>query len=700
MKKILALEVLGQYDVLQFFLKDICVGFEKEGYIIQKISYNEDFGINDLLNIPFHEFEFLFCFNSAYYETLAPHLPTTLPVIAFMVDHPIYHDERMSKNNCLNYIALHINKNNSDFANRYYPFINKNIFVPHGGSKPTTIVPYIERKYDVVFFGGYNDCGEIMAEINNKRGPYKQFSLEVIGTHFIEEIISIEMAIQKVCQKHGWELSKNELFSLVNDFIPEERFIRAYARDIAVRTLLDNGQDVHVFGNGWEKFRNNGSGVLHVHKPVEYATALDIMGNSKILLNATPAHNNGSHERIFSAMLSGAICFTDTNQFLIDTGLDQEVIMYSLKEIEDLPKMVQLILDNPEKSTLIAEHAKQVALENYSWDSVAKQVISIVEEYRAERNYKPIVYKNECDMQFNEWIRYVKNHSQKELFEKMKACLLSHKDDQSGYLQNALASYNRYGYWGKCYPERGIYDLIDNRVKEIKEHCEDLIWMFNHLEDYRSKKTLYNILRYWLDYSPIHLQKNLNSMDSSYFDLDIVECDENEVFVDLGGYHGDSSLQYINNFGKYKKIYCYEAFDKNLKLCKKNLCAFPNIDFRGYAVGNKNELVNLNISDNSSANQITEQGNQIVKMVSLDEDIKESVTFIKMDIEGSEYDAILGAKEHLKKEHPKLAIACYHNNQDIWRLAKTIHSINSGYHFYLRYYGGTLYPSEYVLYGI
>jgi len=71
-----------------------------------------------------------------------------------------------------------------------------------------------------------------------------------------------------------------------------------------------------------------------------------------------------------------------------------------------------------------------------------------------------------------------------------------------------------------------------------------------------------------------------------------------------------------------------------------------------------------------------------------------------MDIEGSETNAIEGAKRHIREEHPKLAIACYHNNHDIWRLAKQIYEIEPGYRFYLRYYGGALYPSEYVLYGI
>ena len=75
-------------------------------------------------------------------------------------------------------------------------------------------------------------------------------------------------------------------------------------------------------------------------------------------------------------------------------------------------------------------------------------------------------------------------------------------------------------------------------------------------------------------------------------------------------------------------------------------------------------------------------------------------TFIKMDIEGSEKMALLGAKNHIINEHPKLAISVYHNNEDIWEIGKLIYEMDNSYQFFMRYYGGSIYPSEYVLYAI
>ena len=74
--------------------------------------------------------------------------------------------------------------------------------------------------------------------------------------------------------------------------------------------------------------------------------------------------------------------------------------------------------------------------------------------------------------------------------------------------------------------------------------------------------------------------------------------------------------------------------------------------------------------------------------MTLDEDISESVTFIKMDIEGSELDAIEGAVEHIRKDKPKLAICTYHNNHHIWEIPRRLKEINPDYKLYMRYNGG------------
>ena len=73
-------------------------------------------------------------------------------------------------------------------------------------------------------------------------------------------------------------------------------------------------------------------------------------------------------------------------------------------------------------------------------------------------------------------------------------------------------------------------------------------------------------------------------------------------------------------------------------------------------------------------------------------------TFIKMDIEGSEYEALIGAQNTIKKNRPKLAICIYHSDEDMLRLIELIANWDLGYKFYIRHHAQKI--SETVLYAI
>ena len=85
-----------------------------------------------------------------------------------------------------------------------------------------------------------------------------------------------------------------------------------------------------------------------------------------------------------------------------------------------------------------------------------------------------------------------------------------------------------------------------------------------------------------------------------------------------------------------------------------------------------------------------------VEFVSLDKAIIEPITFIKMDIEGSEMRALKGAKQIITTYKPKLAICIYHKLDDLWRIPQYIHSLVPEYKFYIRHH--SILYSDTVLY--
>jgi hypothetical protein len=78
-------------------------------------------------------------------------------------------------------------------------------------------------------------------------------------------------------------------------------------------------------------------------------------------------------------------------------------------------------------------------------------------------------------------------------------------------------------------------------------------------------------------------------------------------------------------------------------------------------------------------------GSLKVDCVTLDEAFQtDKPTIIKMDIEGSEAQALFGAGRLLNQHQPILSICAYHRQSDLWRLPLLIHSLNPDYRILLR----------------
>ena len=258
-------------------------------------------------------------------------------------------------------------------------------------------------------------------------------------------------------------------------------------------------------------------------------------------------------------------------------------------------------------------------------------------------------------------------------------------------------------FWGLLDTHKDCYDVLENRIHNLIEHRDDFEWLYNRLGDYRSKLVLNNMLYYWLSFQPELIVQMKEGNYSDYYDLDLLKCDENEVVVDLGAYTGDSAIDYISTYKKYKRIYCYEITPKTVEELKENMKNYPNVEIRNKGAGAKNCVMYLSSSEMSSSNTVSTENATSefpVEIVSIDNDISEPVTLIKMDIEGSEQNALQGCRRHILEEHPKLLICIYHNNEDIYKIPRMITDMRDNYKLYLRSNGLSLGPSEIVLFAL
>ena len=263
-------------------------------------------------------------------------------------------------------------------------------------------------------------------------------------------------------------------------------------------------------------------------------------------------------------------------------------------------------------------------------------------------------------------------------------------------LENFFKSYN---FWGTLDEVNEDFDIFKKKAQIFKEKREDFVWLYDSLKDYKSKAVLLSILNNYYNFDLNGLNLVADKIYKHYFDLDLLPYCENEVFVDVGAYTGDTVLDYIASYGmSYNKIYCYEITESMVLYMKNNFSNLSNVEIRNLAVAERVGKLYLDANSTSaSANRVKEAGVDAVNAVSLDEDVKEKISMIKMDIEGGEISAIKGAKEHIKNDLHKLFISVYHSNDDIITIPKLIRSYTDKYDFYLRYYGGNLYATEIVL---
>lgn len=307
---------------------------------------------------------------------------------------------------------------------------------------------------------------------------------------------------------------------------------------------------------------------------------------------------------------------------------------------------------------------------------------------------------NIIDKNFSRLVMEIKGLSEKELYYRMRKSFDKIPEETK---RSCMNFFNQFNYWGALDIDSQNYEEIELKQETLFNHIDDFVWLYNHLQDYRSKKTLYAILNNWYCYDFDTTNATREYMYDDYFDLDLLECTSDEVIVDLGAYTGDTILSYLKNYGEdcYKKIYCYEMTPETFGTLKDNLKGYENIEFRLKAIGDSIGQVDLvNNSVSSSANTIIEKSDGGVVMTTLDDDIEEPITLIKADIEGFEQKAILGAKDHIINDHPKLLISVYHNNEDLWKIPKMIYDLSSNYKFYLRYNSSPIYPTEITLIAI
>lgn len=235
----------------------------------------------------------------------------------------------------------------------------------------------------------------------------------------------------------------------------------------------------------------------------------------------------------------------------------------------------------------------------------------------------------------------------------------------------------------------GLFDL-----EYATEHKSELQKVYNLLADEQSKLVFENVIRYKLSGDLKYLRKAETPSEEKF---DLLNIGTEEIYVDLGAYNGDTLVEFLNETSmQFKKLYAMEPDNKNYRKLKRRLYMIGSGIFEAYNVGawSEDTTVTFDLRAGRSSRAAARDGKNSVsarfrdiKMMKVDTMLHgEPASYIKLDVEGAEESALNGARETIANFRPKLNIALYHRNEDMFNLPLLVNEMNKKYKLYMRHH--------------
>lgn len=293
-----------------------------------------------------------------------------IPSYNYILDHPMYYDDTLSKAPNLG-TMLCVDRNHVKYINRFYPNIKQAFFLPLGGDNKLDGIgkDWNERKIDVLYVGGY-------------KGDLDITHLPDGSEHILTKLLQnmewpTEYAIEQEMKDTKDTFNEIQLKNEILHYKDLDWYIMTFIRVEVIRALIKGGINVTVYGSNWEKFEYYNSPHF-IHKGlVTQEECLKKMKESKIVLNVMPWFKAGTHDRVINAMLSGAVCLTDSSSYMEEVFYkNEDFISYDLKHLEQLPEIVRSILTTD--TTEMRTKAYLKAKEKHRWMERISQLENLI----------------------------------------------------------------------------------------------------------------------------------------------------------------------------------------------------------------------------------------------------------------------------------------------------------------------------------
>jgi hypothetical protein len=246
-------------------------------------------------------------------------------------------------------------------------------FMPHGVEKNLKHHPEGDRPIDVLMLSTCVDYEELRKEWKKDYPAALCRALDEAAEATLSDQTTNHINAFVAALNHHLEGLDINTIPYIAALIDLDQYIRGKERIELIKSIKDHPVDIYGMGP-WEKFIKGTN--ARVHTPVEFKDALQLMSQSKIVLNSHPTTKHGTHTRILSGSISGAVALTAENPYMTHYYKDKEDILYY--KYRDLPKVNQTVGDllaDDSKRLEMAHNGMKITLENHTWDHRASRLL-------------------------------------------------------------------------------------------------------------------------------------------------------------------------------------------------------------------------------------------------------------------------------------------------------------------------------------
>ncbi len=305
-----------------------------------------------------------------------------LKCYCIMVDHPLYYYKELCRTT-ENLVTFCVDRSHVKYMHRFFPKIPcyflplaGNLLPEDIGKEQITKIAYKEREYDIAFIGNYVPLPDMATHFRGQTQEYIDFYNEIFTDLRRNPRQLLDETLERFILREVPEATEAEVASAQAGLLFLDLYIRTFYREQVVRSLVDSGLKVHVFGKGWDSLQCASPKNLILNGGlIDSADCVRVIQNTKVALNVMPWFKDGAHDRIFTAMLNGAISLTDDSKYLNEILSEGEnVVFYHLENMTELVEKARLLLSEEDASEEYTKEAYLFAKENHTWEKRAAQL--------------------------------------------------------------------------------------------------------------------------------------------------------------------------------------------------------------------------------------------------------------------------------------------------------------------------------------